>query len=165
MSFAGRTGAMDDLDDRLPAVVGTLRALLVEGGALRVVALLDRGAAGEPLVIDCAADGALELDDGERTRTLELAAIASPGFPLPALRPLRGLEVDPVAGTVAAPIGALDAIAAALRTAARALGGRSVVTAAFATADPEGPMYLAARGEEPLVVSVGELEFELESSR
>lgn len=152
---------MDEREQRIATVAATLRTLLVQAGALRAIALLDRGEAHAPLVVDYSAAGELEVAEGEDVRALDPDALTAASVPLPAMRPLHGLEVDPDAGTIAAPIGALDAVIAALRVAARAFGGRSVVTAAFATADPEQPMFLAAREGEPLVVSVGEAEFEL----
>ena len=49
----------------------------------------------------------------------------------------------------------------ALRDIAALLGGRSIAAADFETLDPEIPLGLAARGDEPLVALVGDEQFEL----
>jgi hypothetical protein len=149
-----------DLD--LGTVVATLRAFLDRAEALRVVVLLDRGEAEEPLLVDLDATGALDVGAGETVETLDLAEFAA-GAPLPIeeARPLAPIEVDAEAGQLTAPLGAIERTAAGVRAAARVFGGRSVFTAAFATIDPGTPLFMAARGEEPLVISLGDREWEL----
>jgi hypothetical protein len=50
-----------------------------------------------------------------------------------------------------------------VRALAAALGGRNVALVQFETSDPEVPLSITARAEagEPLVVSLGEEEFEM----
>jgi hypothetical protein len=79
------------------------------------------------------------------------------------MRQLPPFEVDVAAGTVASPIGGLQHLADATRALAHALGGRNVAFAQFSTTAPETPLSLTARADdsEPLVVALGEEEFEL----
>ncbi len=76
---------------------------------------------------------------------------------IPDVRPLppTALTVDPDTGELAAPIGALAAIAEAIVALAAAFGGRSVATAEFATREPETPLALAARPGERVVAQIG----------
>jgi hypothetical protein len=55
-------------------------------------------------------------------------------------------------------------LAEAVRDLARGLGGRNVAMAQFATHDPAAPLALTARadGSEPMVLALGEEEFEME---
>ncbi|MGI8580332.1 MAG: hypothetical protein ACR2K9_07285 [Solirubrobacteraceae bacterium] len=147
------------------AYVATLRALLEGAGALRAVALVDRGEAA-PLVVDVSADGVVELVDGERTIALAEDAY-SDDAPIPGLPPLREhppMEIDADEGTVSGPLGALDHMARGIRDAAALFPGRTVLTVGFETSDPGTPMFLAAREGEPMVVALGERQFELEVS-
>jgi hypothetical protein len=143
--------------------VATLRAFVEGSGALRAVALVDRGEA-PPLVVDVAADGVVELVDGERTIALADDAYADEA-PIPGLPPLREhppMEIDPDEGTVGGPLGALDHMARGVHDAAALFPGRTVLTVGFETSDPDTPMFLAAREGEPMVLALGEQQFELE---
>ncbi|MCW3065895.1 MAG: hypothetical protein JWN32_3067 [Solirubrobacterales bacterium] len=152
---------MEHRDPDLGPIVATLRAFLVQTEALRVVLLLDRGDA-EPLVVDCDAAGALEIADGEVIRSLEPGAFAADApLPLPDVHRLPPVEVDPDVGQITAPLGTLERTATGVRATAHLFGGRSVFTAAFQTNDPDAPLFIAARGEEPLVISLGAREWEL----
>ena len=123
------------------AVAATLRDFVARAGALRAVALLDRGRDAAPLVVDCGADGAAEVDDAGEVRRLPPAADAAP-LAAPHVRPLPPMEVDP--GELAA-----------------ALGGRSVATVQFATTDPDTPLAVSARAGEAPVVALGDRTFTL----
>ena len=46
----------------LEAVAATLRDFVARAEALRAVALLDRGADAAPAVVDCGADGAVDVE-------------------------------------------------------------------------------------------------------
>src|ERR1700716_2160581 len=52
----------------LDAVAATLRDFVARAGALRAVALLDRGAGAAPIVIDCDDAGAVEGEGGGEAR-------------------------------------------------------------------------------------------------
>jgi hypothetical protein len=146
---------VDDLD---PVVV-TLRDVLHRSGALRVVVIVDRE---EPAIVDVGRLAPVEVQVGERLvhvpHAIELDAepIVSPE-----LRQLPPFEVDAAAGEVIGTIGGLDHLADAMRELSRALGGRSVAMAQYATTTPDLPLSVTARGDEPVVVSIGEDAFEL----
>jgi hypothetical protein len=142
--------------------VATVRAFAERSGALRVVLLVDAGE--EATMLDCSADGALELTDAGRTFEIPAGALvdAEPRA-LPDLRPAprTTLSIDPETGELEAPLGAIANLARAVLELARAFGGRSVATADFATRDPELPFTIAAREGEPLVLAAGDRRFVL----
>ena len=82
---------------------------------------------------------------------------------LGALRRLPPFDVDVEKGEVAGPVGGLQHLAGGVAALARVLGGRNVAMAQFATSDPAAPLSLTARadGSDPIVVLLGEEEFEL----
>ena len=142
--------------------VGLACEFLHRSGALRVGLLVDRGDDREPAVVECARLAPITvIEDGEEVE-LEHGVELSAELPaLPEVRQIPGIEADPVAGTVAAPLGGVEMLGRALRGLAALLGGRSIAAADFETLDPETPLGLAARGDEPLVALVGEEQFEL----
>jgi hypothetical protein len=145
----------------LARVVATLRLLVARAGALRAVALLDRGEAAEPVVVDCVTGGEVEVVEGEDARTWDGPDDAEP-LALPGhVHPFPPLEVDLAESTVQSPLGVLDHVGRIVRESASLLPGRSVLTVGFATTSPDVPVYLAARGDEPLVLSLGDAEYEL----
>jgi hypothetical protein len=101
------------------------------------------------------------VEDGEREELAHGVQLATAVPPMPEVRQIPGIEADPVAGTVAAPPGAVEMLGRALRDIAVTLGGRSIAAADFETIDPETPLGLAARGGEPLVALVGDEQFEM----
>jgi hypothetical protein len=142
--------------------VGLAREFLHRSGALRVGLLVDRGDDREPAVVECARLTPISvIEDGEQTEVAHGVALGTPVPPLPEVRQIHGIEADPVAGTVAAPLGGVEMLGRALRAVAALLGGRSIAAADFETLDPATPLGLAARGDEPLVALVGEEQFEL----
>jgi len=148
----------------LDEVVVLLREFLHRSGAVRAVAVVDQAPGLGPAVVDCGRLQPIVVDLGERTvylpHALELDAAAPE---LPPIRQLPPFEVDLAEGQVTSPIGGLQHLADATRALAAALGGRNVAMAQFATTDPEHPLALTARadGSEPLVVALGDEEFEL----
>lgn len=153
---------MNGEDPDLPRVAATLHALLDGLGALRAILLLDRGEGLAPAVLDCAADGSTEIEEHDEVRELGPAAwVGAEPLPLPPLSPPPPLEVDLAEGTVISPMGVLDGTARAVRDAAEAFPGTSVLTVGFETTAPEVPLFLATRRGEPLVVSLGEAEYEM----
>lgn len=142
--------------------VGLAREFLHRSGALRVGLLVDRGAEHESAVVECARLAPISVvEDGQRSELDHGVQLGAPMPPLPEVRQIPGIEADPVAGTVAAPPGGVEMLGRALRGLAALLGGQSIAAADFETLDPEVPLGLAARGEEPLVALVGDEHFEL----
>lgn len=103
----------------------------------------------------------VEQGEPERERPHDAAAeVLLP--PLPLMRQLPPFEVDPQTGKVAGVLGGLEMLGRVVREIAGLLPGASVVAAEFETTDPEHPLGLAGRGVEPVVVLLGEQEFELD---
>jgi hypothetical protein len=143
--------------------VATAREFALRANALRVVLLIDRGG-DPPLMVDCDAEGEVEVTDGDAVATIPAAAdTPAPPTPLPDVRaiPATAISVDLATGELAAPLGAIEHLADALTTLARSLGNRSVATAEFATSDPETPITLAAREGEPTVLAADDQEYRL----
>jgi hypothetical protein len=154
--------AKRELSPEVQQAVGLARELLHQAGALRVGLLLDRGPDRPPAMVECVRLGPINVveDDqaGELTHDVVLD-VAPP--PLPEVRQIPGIEVDAVAGTVAAPFGGIEMLARALREVSVLLGGNSIAAADFETMDPETPLGLAARAGEPMIALVGDAEFQL----
>ena len=147
-----------DLD---PHVVAA-RELLHRVNALEVQAVVDRGADRSPALVTCGRMRPIEVIDDGRTVHLPHAVELDPAPPsLPAVPPLPPIEVDAAAGTVSAPLGAIDGLAEAVEALAAALGGRSVALAFFQTTDDEVPLGIAARPGEPVVLTLGDEQFAL----
>lgn len=163
---------MDDADDQpidlvatvgpLDTVVETLRDVLHRSGALRVAAVVDVPDES-PALVDVARLAPVEVQVGERLvhlpHAIELDAEAI-GTDIE-LRQLPPFEVDATTGEVVGTIGGLDMLAEAMRELSRRLGGRSVAMAQYATTTRETLLTVTARGSEPVLVTLGEEEFEL----
>jgi hypothetical protein len=144
--------------------VATVRAFTAQAGALRVVLLVDRGDGRAATMLDCDADGALELAEQDSSwRVPAQTPVTAPPRPLPELRPPppTALTIDPDSGELEAPLGVVANLARGVLGLAAAFGGRSVATADFATRDPELPITIAAREGEPLVLAAGDRRFVL----
>jgi hypothetical protein len=141
----------------LAAVLATVQDFADRGGAERVVVLLD---AEPPLMVERRADGALEVTEGERARAAQPPPDAAP-LPLGELRPVpsSAISADPETGELEAPLGTVQMLVASVRALARALGGRSVATATYATRDPGTPLTVAAREGEPVVLDIAGRHF------
>ena len=142
--------------DQLPVVLATVQDF---AGAERVAVLLDRQ---PPTLVERLEDATLHVTEGETTR-IAVASSGTPGLALPALRavPASAIGADPESGELAAPIGSIQLLADSVLALARALGGRSVATATFATRDPETPLTVAAREGEPVVLDIAGRHFTL----
>lgn len=141
-------------------LVATVRDFAERSAAQRVVALMDRGDDRPATMLEWL-EGSLELvEDG-----LPAPLPDEPAAPLPLgdLRPppASAVHVHAEAAELHAPVGAIGHLAEALLDLAAALGGRSVATAEWPTADPELPLTLAARPGEPVIVALGDDHFEL----
>jgi hypothetical protein len=144
--------------------VATAREFALRANALRVVLLIDRGDDDPPLMVDCDAQGEVEVTDGETVATVPAAApTPAPPQPLPDVRaiPATAISLDLTTSELHAPLGAIEHLADALTALARGLGNRSVATAEFATSHPEMPITLAAREGEPAVLAAGDQEYRL----
>lgn len=141
----------------LTVVLATVQEFAARAGAERVVALLD---AEPPVLVERLEDGTLQVTERDTT-----GAAAPPegvaALPLPELRPVpaSALTADPETGELAAPLGVVQRLVDSVVALARALGGRSVATATFATRDPETPLTVAARAGEPVVLDIAGRHF------
>jgi hypothetical protein len=147
--------------------VATVRAFAERSRALRVVLLVDGGGSAATM-LDCAADGALEVAEQDERWTVPAdTPVAAHPRPLPDLRPppSTALAIDPDTGELEAPLGVVAHLARAVLALAAIFGGRSVATADFATRDPELPITIAAREGEPLVLAAGDRRFVLPDIR
>ncbi len=144
--------------------VATVRAFARRAGALRVVLLVDSGDGSAATMLDCGADGTLELAEHEDRWSVPAGTpVSAQPRLLPELRPppSSALSIDPGSGELEAPLGVVANLARAVLGLATAFGGRSVATADFATRDPDLPITIAAREGEPLVLAAGDRRFVL----
>jgi hypothetical protein len=148
--------------ERHAEAIATVRAFAERSGALRVVLLVDPGDGTTATMLDCAADGTLELTEGEETQPVPETVTGTPR-PLPQLRPppASAIAIDPDTGELEAPLGAIANLGGAVLALAQVFGGRSVATADFATRDPAMPITIAAREGEPLLLAAGDRRFVL----
>jgi hypothetical protein len=66
-----------------------------------------------------------------------------------------------VRGEIASPLGGVEHLARAVRALVDLFPGRSVLTVAFTTTDPETPLHIAARTDDPIVLAIGDQQFEM----
>ena len=147
----------------LDTVVALLREFVHRSGAVRAVAVVDAGE--RPAVVDCGLLAPIEVEAAGRTVLLPHAVELDATPPeLPEIRRMAPFEVDLAAAQIAAPPGGLAHLAFAVRALADLLGARNVAMAQFATTDPATPLAITARagGAEPLVLALGEEQFEME---
>jgi len=147
-------------DDRGLAVA-LARELLHRSGALRVSIALD---AVPPAVVECERFGAIVVheQDGELELPHDAGADADLPAELPLMRQLPPFEVDAAAGRIAGVLGGVEMLARAIRELAALLPAASVVAAEYETTDPGCVLGIAGRRGEPVVVLLGEHEFELD---
>ena len=168
--MAGADGEPSSADGEAPGAeprelaIALARELLHGCGALRVSIALD---ATPPAVVECERLGPVVVhEEGAEPVTLPHAAAAGVALPgLPFMRQLPPFEVDPQTGAVAGVLGGLELLGRAVRDVAGLLPGASVVAAEVQTTDPAAPLGLAGRPGEPVVVLLGEHEFELDLER
>lgn len=147
----------------LQAVLATVADFAVRAGAERVVVLLDTGEAAAPVLVELDADGHLQVTEGHgEARTARPDPAVAP-LALGDLRPVpaTALSADPDTGELAAPLGAVQLLAASVQALARAAGGRSVATATWATRDPQTPLTVAAREGEDVVLDLAGRHYSL----
>ncbi len=148
----------------LDRVVVTLRELLHQSGAIRAVALLPGEHADDPpRLVDCGRLSAIEVTSEGRTVHLPHALeLDAQPLDLYDVRLLPPFEVDPEDSRIAAPLGGVEHYGFTVRSLARALGPGAVALITFNTDTPEAPLSLTARGEDPIVLSLGDEEFEMD---
>jgi hypothetical protein len=146
----------------LDAVVETLRDVLHRSGALRVAVVVDMPD-GPAALVDVGRLAPVEVRIAERTmhlpHAIELEA-ESLGDQIE-LRQLPPFEVEPDSGQVIGTLGGLDMLADAMRALAELLGGRSVAMAVYQTLTPGIDLTVTARHAEPVLVTLGDQEWEL----
>ena len=149
---------MSDALGRHAVALASVREVAARAGAQRVVLLIDEGDDAVPTMLEWAEGGTFELTEGGVTEPVDprrsRGVVPARDARRPPLPP-TALTVDPETGELAAPIGALAGIAAAVVALAAAFGGRSVATAEFATREPEHPLAIAARPGERVVAQLG----------
>src|SRR5215213_2046218 len=146
-----------DLDPHVVAV----RELVHRANAIDVQALVDRGEDRPAAHISCGRLQPIEVtDDGTTVHLPHTAELAPTPPALPKVPPLPPIEFDLEEGTIGAPLGAIDALTEAVQAVAASLGGRSVVLALFQTTDDEIPFGIAAREGDPVLLTLGDQQFE-----
>jgi hypothetical protein len=144
----------------LELAISLVRELLHGTGALRVKVALD---AAEPAVVECERLRAIVVTVGNGVIELPHDAAGDVELPgLPFMRRLPPFEVDVAQGTVAGVLGGLEMLGRAITEIADRLPGASVVAAEYETDHAGTPLGIAGRSGEPLVVFLGEHEFELD---
>lgn len=145
----------------LERAVALARELLHGSGALRVSVALD---VTPPAIVECERLRSIVVHAGDgSTRQLPHNAAGDVALPeLPFMRRLPAFDIDPSDGRVAGVLGGLEMLGRAVRAIAALLPGASVIAADYETSDPAVTLGLAGRAGEPLVVLLGEHEFELE---
>jgi hypothetical protein len=154
----------EDARERIAQAVVTLRAFVGAAGAFSAVLLLDQGADVAPLVVECPAEGPVVLSEGQDAVQLDADRLAAAplSVPLPDVRRLPPFEVDALRAQITAPLGGVEHQARAVRELVAAFPGRSVLTVTFATTDPDVPLHLAARSGDPMVLALGEEQFQMD---
>ena len=150
--------SVGELDVHVVAV----REFLHRSSSVEVQAVVDRGDDVPVAMITCSRLGPIEVLEGERRVHLPHATELEPEPPVfPLMAPLPPLEVDPQDGTVAGPLGGVEAAARGVLALAGMLGGRSVALAFWPTTDPEVPLGIAARDGELPILTIGEEQYTL----
>jgi hypothetical protein len=146
----------------LDPVVVLLREFLHRANAVEVQAVVDRGE-DVPALVTCGRLEPIEVVRGDEVVHLPhgVELDAQPPDDLPAVPPLPPFEVDDEQGTITGPLGGVEAAARAVQALSTHLPGRSVAVAFYPTTSPDLPLGIAARVGEPVVVSIGEQQFEL----
>lgn len=151
----------DAARERIAELVSTLRAFVEAAGAEALILLLDQGKRAPPLLVECPSRGAVVLSEGDQTVQLESARLAAEPLWVPDVRPLPPFDVDALRAEITSPLGGVESLARAVRELSDRFPGRSVVTATFSTTDPDTPLHLAARRDDPMVLALGEEPFEM----
>jgi hypothetical protein len=152
---------VEEARERIAQIAVTLRTFVHAVGALEATLLLDQGSEVPPLVVECPSVGPVLMGEGEEVVQLDADRLAAEPLPLPEVRALPPFEVDTVRAEIVGPLGGIDHQARAVLDVVELFPGRSVLSVAFATTDPETPLQIAARTDDPIVLALGEEQFEL----
>lgn len=134
-------------------IAATLAAFLSASGGRSATALLETEAGA--VLVECDEREGAWVTEGEEPRP----AMPAAPLPLPHLHAFELIEVDADRAEITAPMGAIAHLAGATNELAATLGGRSVLTAEFATTDPVTPLTIAARPGDPIILALGEEQF------
>ena len=146
------------LDD----VAALLREFVHRSGAIRAVAVV-AGDGDETALVECGRLAPIEVTVGDHRVVLPHGVELDVEPPeLGDVRQLPPFDVDVATGEIASPLGGLEHLATAVRTLAGRLGGRGVALAQFETTTPDLPLTISARPGDPLVVAIGEDEYEMD---
>lgn len=147
----------------LDRVVALLRAFIHDSGAIRAVAVVAREPGEGPAVVDCERLKPIEVTtDGETVVLPHAIELDVPKPDVPQVRQLPPFDVTPATGEIAAPIGGMEHYARAVVGLSRRLGPIDVAMATWHTNVPEAPLTISARGNDPVVVALGEDEYEMD---
>jgi hypothetical protein len=135
-----------------------LRHFLHLSGALRAHALVDAEPVG---VVTVGRLEAIEIVIGEEEAILPHVADLPAPPDLGDVRQLAPFDVDPEKGEVTGTLGGLQHLGEAVTRLAVAIGGRSVAVVELETTTPDLPLVLSTRVGEPVLVTIGDAEFEL----
>ena len=147
----------------LDPIIVALREFLHRANAVQVQAVVDRGPDDPPALVSCGRLEPIEVVRGDEIVHLPhgVELEHDPPADLPEVPPLPPFEVDDEQGTITGPLGGVEAVARAVQALAGHLPGRSVAVAFYPTTSPELPLGIAARVGEPIVISIGEQQFEM----
>jgi hypothetical protein len=147
----------------LDPVVALLREFLHRSGALRAVALMEQAPGEEPALVDCARLAPIEVvRDGRRVVLPHAVELDVPDPDVPDVRQLPPFDVTPETGEIATMIGGLEHYAEAVIGLTRRIGPRDVVVATWATTTHDVPLSISARGKDPLIIVLGEEQYEMD---
>ena len=148
---------------RHDVVMATIREWTERAGAVHVAVLLDRGPDRQAPLLECEPGQPLTISAGEENFIVPpqaLEGVVPLALETPRPVPASAISVDPALGEVEAPLGVVESLADGVRRLAGVLGGRSVAMADFATRSGES-LTIAARVGEPVVLAIGDHEFQL----
>jgi hypothetical protein len=144
----------------LDEVAAFLREFVHRSGAIRAVAVVD---GDETALVECGRLAPIEVTVGDRRVVLPHGVELDVEPPvLEDVRQLPPFDVDAATGEITSPLGGLEHVATAVRALAGRLGQRGVALAQFETTTPGLPLTISARRGDPLVVAIGEDEYEMD---
>ena len=139
-----------------------LRTFVHVSGALRAQALIPHRSS-LPVVVSCTRLGPLEIVIGQRSVQLPHdVEIEAPVPDLGPLGPMPPFDVSVERGEVAGMIGGLEALRDAALRMADAIGNGAAVVVEMESTTPDVPLALSARTGEPVLVTFGDAEFEMD---